>query len=71
MGYDPMGSLAADADLARRRRAAPLASIQPPESLIAELHGLDFALQDTVQDTVTGLDGTVLGFGVEQVQTEE
>jgi hypothetical protein len=69
MGNSILNGLAADLDLAQKRKAARLRDVAPPDALLSDLHTIPFAVGDTVRDTVTGIDGVILGFGVEQVQT--
>jgi hypothetical protein len=66
-----LDGLAADLDLARRQREARLKSVAPPDTLLSDLHTIPFAIGDPVRDSVSGIDGVILGFGVEQIPTEE
>jgi hypothetical protein len=43
--------------------------VAPPDALLSDLHTIPFGVGDTIHDTVTGIEGVILGFGVEQVQT--
>ncbi len=66
-----LDGLAADSDLARKQRAARLRNVAPPDTLVSDLHTIPFAVGDSVRDSVTGIDGVIMGFGVEQIPTGE
>lgn len=66
---NPLDGLAADLDLSRKQRASRLRGVAPPDALLSDLHTIPFGVGDTIHDTVTGIEGVILGFGVEQVQT--
>lgn len=69
MTNQKLNGLAADLDLVQKQKKARVRDVAPPDKIISDLHTIPFAVGDTVRDTVTGIDGVILGFGVEQVQT--
>jgi hypothetical protein len=69
MSNPNLDGLAADLDLSQKQKESRLRAVAPPDKILSDLHTIPFAVGDTVRDTVTGIDGVILGFGVEQVQT--
>jgi hypothetical protein len=68
---NPLGTLGDDADLIAKQRAARLRPVSPPDTLSADLHGIDYGLGEEVIDSVTGSVGVILGWGIEQVPGEQ
>ena len=49
---------------------AEVGAVPPPAQLIADLHNIPFVAGDQVVDSVTGLEGVILGGGIENVPSE-
>lgn len=56
--------------LATGKVRAEVGAVASPAQLIAELHNIPFVAGDQVVDSVTGLEGVILGGGTENVPSE-
>jgi hypothetical protein len=63
--------LGGELEVTRARVRASVGKIPPPDSILADLHGIFFAVGERVIDTVTGEEVEVLGAGVQNVEAGE